>query len=152
MSSKTKRQNRIIALIREHEIGTQEELARLLSENGFPVTQATVSRDIKELQLVKIPSGNGSYRYALPDESSYVQRKERIMRLFRECVISYDYSENIVVLNTLPATASGVAEAIDTLEAEEVIGTMAGERTVFVVIKPREAVGQFLERLRNLVG
>ena len=152
MSSKIKRQNKIISLIQEYEVGTQDELARLLSENGFTVTQATVSRDIKELQLVKIPSGSGSYRYALPDESSYAQRKERIMRLFRECVISYDSSENIVVLNTLPATASGVAEAIDTLEAEEVIGTMAGERIVFVVIKPREAVGQFLERLRNLVG
>lgn len=152
MTPKSRRQRKILSIIREHVVETQEELARHLHECGFRITQATVSRDIKELQLIKVPVENGRYRYVHPDETSNVQRNERIMRLFRECVVSYDYSENIVVLNTLPATASGVAEAIDTLDAEEVIGTMAGERIVFVVVKPRQAVTKFLQRIRDFIG
>src|SRR5690606_6596382 len=107
-------------------------------------------RDIKELGLLKLPTEDGRYRYALPEQQREVQRDDRFLRIFRECIVSYDYSENLVVVHTLPATAAGVAEAIDSLHAPEVIGTLSGERTVFVVIRPREAISRFLERLRQL--
>ncbi len=149
---KARRQLRIMEIIRNEEVSTQEELARRLRQEGINVTQATVSRDIKEMQLVKVPTGDGRYRYALPEERGAGAYADRLLRMLRESVISYDASENLVVINTLPATAASVAEAIDLLHAEEVIGTLAGERTVFVVVKPKEAAGRFLERLRKLLG
>lgn len=152
MAMKTRRQMRIMELIRNNVVETQEQLAQLLKEENIRVTQATVSRDIKEMRLIKVPTGDGRYRYALPDEAAVGGRDERIIRIFRECVLSYDYSHNIVVINTLAATAQGVAEAIDSLGADEVIGSLAGERTVFVVIRPAEAVPTFLERIRQMLG
>ncbi len=143
---------RIMEIIRAEVISTQEELARRLQKEGINVTQATVSRDIKEMQLIKTPTGDGRYRYALPDERGGGPHADRLIRMLRESVISYDYSENLIVINTLPATAASVAEAIDLLNADEVIGTLAGERTVFVVIRPKDAAPRFLERLKNLVG
>lgn len=149
---KARRQLRIMEIIRNEEVSTQEELARRLRQEGIAVTQATVSRDIKEMQLVKVPTGDGRYRYALPEDRGSGAYADRLLRMLRESVISYDCSENLVVVNTLPATAASVAEAIDLLHAEEVIGTLAGERTVFVAIKPKEAAPRFLERLRGLLG
>ncbi len=146
---KDRRRQRILDLIAAHAIDTQEELAARLEAAGFPVTQATVSRDIHDLRLVKVPAGDGRYRYApsvSPDPDA------RLLRLFRDCVVSHDASENIVVLNTLPATAAGVAEAVDKLGLPEVIGTLAGERTVFVVIKPKRAVPAFLARIAHLLA
>ncbi len=152
MTLKSRRQLRIVDIIKTQEISTQEDLADRLRREGINVTQATVSRDIKEMHLVKVPTGDGRYRYALPEEKTNGPHSERLLRILRECVISHDASENIVVIHTLSATAQSVAEAIDNLKAEEVIGTLAGERTVFVVIKPKEMVKGFLERLRQLLG
>lgn len=149
---KSRRQMRIMEIIREEVIGTQEELAERLRREGIDVTQATVSRDIKEMQLVKVPTGDGRYRYTLPEDRPGAPHLERLMRILKESVTGYDHSENIVVINTLPATAQSVAEAIDMLRMEEVIGTLAGERTVFVVIRPKEAVPRFAERLREILG
>lgn len=143
---------RIMEIIRREMVSTQEELATRLREEGINVTQATVSRDIKEMQLIKSPTGDGRYRYALPEDRGPGPNGERLLRILRESVISYDYSENIVVINTLPATAASVAEAVDLLNAEEVVGTLAGERTVFVVVRPKEVAGRFVERMKNLVG
>ncbi len=149
---KARRQSRIVAIVRGELVETQEDLATHLQREGFPVTQATVSRDIKELKLVKVPTGDGRYRYAPADEAAASPRGERMLRLFRECVTGWDASENIVVINTLAATAAGVAEAVDGLRAPEVIGTLGGERTVFVVIKPKQAVTRFLQRLEDILG
>lgn len=149
---KARRQLRIMEIIRNGLISTQEELAHRLRAEGMNVTQATVSRDIKEMQLVKVATGDGRYRYALPEERGAGSHAERLIRMIRECVTSFDASENIVVVNTLPATAPSVAEAIDILHADEVIGTLAGERTVFVVVRPKEAASRFLERLSGLIG
>lgn len=143
---------RIMEIVRGDLISTQEELADRLRQEGIQVTQATVSRDIKEMQLVKVPTGDGRYRYALPEDRATGPQAERLMRILRECVVSFDASENIVVINTLSATAQSVAEAVDTLNAEEIIGTLAGERIVFVVVRPKEAVERFQERLRQLLG
>lgn len=148
---KARRQNRILEIVRSERIETQEELVRRLQGEGFPVTQATVSRDIKELKLVRVPTGDGRYQYAPAEGTPAPAQAERMMRLFRDCVVGFDASENIVVIHTLPATADGVAEAIDLMHAPEVIGTLAGERTVFVVVKPKAAVKQFLVRLQSML-
>ena len=150
---KARRQARILEIIAARVVDTQEELAARLHGEGFTVTQATVSRDIRDLRLVKVPTGDGRYRYA-PAEGTEAGPviSERLLRLLTECLTGYAASENIVVLSTVPGTAEGVAEAVDRLRAPEVIGTLAGERTVFVVIKPKRAVPQFLERVRQLAG
>ncbi len=152
MPDKSRRQVRIMQIIRHEVISTQEELVERLRSQGIEVTQATVSRDIKEMKLVKVPVGDGRYRYALPEEPGSGAYAERLLRILRESVTGYDASENMVVIHTLPATAQSVAEAIDLLRAEEVIGTLAGERTVFIVVRPKEAVERFLARLGDLLG
>ena len=146
--AKEQRQERILQLVRTRVVDTQEDLAALLHAEGFAVTQATVSRDIRELRLAKVPTGGGRSRYAVANGSP----GDHLRRLVRDCVTSVDASENIVVLNTLPGMAQAVAEVLDGVGAPEVIGTMAGERVVFAVIKPRAAVSAFLARLRGLLG
>ena len=149
---KARRHMRILEIIRQEPIGTQEELAEKLKKEGIVVTQATISRDIKELKLAKVSLGDGRYRYLPPSEASGSAHRERLLRILRECVLSWNFSENLVVIETVPATAQGVAEALDLLRFEEVIGTLAGERTVFAVIKPKEAVERFLSSLKELIG
>lgn len=151
MTYKHRRQARIMDLIKNNIVGTQEELADLLRGEGIQVTQATVSRDIKEMQMVKAPTGDGRYRYAMPEERAGPP-SERLLRVLRESVVQFDAGENIVVIQTLAATAQSVAEAIDMLHFDEAIGTLAGERTVFVVIRYKNSVPRFLDRLRELLG
>ncbi len=148
---KARRQMKILELIRDEVVETQEELAERLRQAGIQVTQATVSRDVKELQLVKVPAGDGRYRYAQPEDPSHAGQADRMLRIFRECILGMDNSENLIVVSTLPATAAAVAEAIDGLHCREVIGTLAGERNVFVVCKPREASPQVIDRLKHLM-
>lgn len=150
--SKAERRRRILTLVAEQAVETQQDLARLLRQSGVETTQATVSRDIRELHLMRVPAGAGRFRYAPPGQAQAALVGERMLQVFREFVVSVDSSENLVVINTLPATAEGVAEAIDGLGAREVIGTMAGERTVFVVVKPKTAVAGFVRNLRRLLS
>ncbi len=150
--SKKERWRRILALVEQQAVETQQELTTLLRKSGVVTTQATVSRDIRELRLMRVPAGPGRFRYAPPGRAQAALVGERMLQVFREFVVSVDSSENLVVINTLPATAEGVAEAIDGLGAAEVIGTMAGERTVFVVVKPKGAVGGFVRNLRRLLA
>jgi len=148
---KARRQMKILEIIRDVIVGTQEELAEHLRREGIDVTQATVSRDIKELNLIKVPAGDGRYRYALTDEQGATVQTDRMRRLFRDCLVSIDYSENIIVVKTLSATAPGVGEAIDGLHWKEIIGTVAGDNTVLVVVSPKETTGAVVERLKGLI-
>lgn len=147
---KARRQAKILELIRTRSIETQEDLAGALGQVGIPVTQATISRDIKELQLNKVPTGDGRYRYALPDEASPANWDKR-RRIFAESVLSADNSENIIVIRALQGTAANVAYAIDYFAWPEVIGTVAGEDTVLIVVKPKEATPSVLERIQNMM-
>ncbi len=140
---------KILELIKNHIVATQEELAERLREAGIKVTQATVSRDIKDLNLVKVPVGDGRYRYALPQNRQELNHVVRLRRVFRECLVSLDYSENLIAVKALSATAPGVAEAIDSLGWEEIIGTVAGDNTVLVVVKPTEATPSVAARLEK---
>ncbi len=150
-NSKQRRLRTIVDLVRRESIETQEQLAGLLQAAGFVVTQATVSRDVRELHLVKVAVDGGRFRYGLPGDNQSTAFSDRILQLLRDFVLSVDTSENLVVLNTLPATAAGVAEAIDRMGAPEVIGTLAGERTVLIIIKPKSAVATFLRRLGDVL-
>lgn len=147
---KARRQAKILELIKHQVIETQEELAEALGRRGIPVTQATVSRDIKELQLNKVPTGDGRYRYAMPDEVPTASWDKR-RRIFQESVLGVDYSENIIIVRSLPGTAPGVGSALDHLGWPEMIGSVAGDDTVMVIIKPKEATPEVVERMRSLM-
>ncbi len=146
---KARRQLRILELVRDEAVGTQEELAQHLRDGGLPVTQATVSRDIKELGLVKRAGPDGRQHYV--SDVRLPTADEKLMRICRDSVLTVDYSANMVVVNTLPATADAVCEAIDSLRLPNVIGTMAGERTVFLVVRPPEEAPAVTEHLRGLM-
>lgn len=115
------------------------------------MTQATVSRDIKDLMLLKIPYGDGYYRYALPSEKPNVMSKSHTAILFQEAVIRIDSAMNMVVLHTLPGSASSVAFAIDHSRTEEVIGTLAGDDTVLLILKTPEDVPVMIKKLQGLL-
>lgn len=147
---KARRQAKILELIKNREIETQEELAEALGEAGIPVTQATISRDIKELQLNKVLTPEGRYRYALTEEVT-IGTWDKRRRIFQESVLNVDASGNLIVIKSLPGTAPGVASAIDHLGWAEAIGTVAGDDTVLVVIKPIEATPEMVERIKSLM-
>ncbi len=147
---KIRRQMKIIELIEREEIGTQEELAEKLRQNGFDVTQATVSRDIKELRLIKVPTGDHSYRYGTPREPQPANLQERLRRLFRDSAASIDFSENLIVIRTLPGNAMALASVIDGSNWQEIIGTVGGDDTILVIVKPKEAVEAVVRRFESL--
>ena len=148
---KNLRQRRILAFIKEHDIETQEELVAKLKEAGFDVTQATVSRDIKELGLIKVASENNKYKYFETSEPRHSLNETRLSRLLKDSAISIEFSENLIVIKTLPGLANAIASCIDHIQWTEVIGTIAGDDTLLLIIKPKEAVERYLERLKKLL-
>lgn len=148
---KNKRQRLILELISTREIETQEELAELLRQHGIEVTQATVSRDIKELGLVKVPTDNNRYRYGQAGERISGAIEQRQQRLFRESVIKIAASENIIVIKTLIGSAQGVAAVIDGLNWPEIIGTVAGDDTIIAVASSSQEVKGIVARLESLM-
>lgn len=149
---KSHRQRKIKELIEDIIIETQEQLVDNLKSSGFEVTQATVSRDIKELGLVKVPADINSFRYALPHKLSMGNVFERLQRMFAEVVNSFDYSENIILIRCMPGTAQAVASLLDNAGWKEILGTVAGDDTVMLIIKPKEAVPMVMERLEKIHG
>ncbi|HBE81122.1 MAG TPA: arginine repressor [Firmicutes bacterium] len=147
---KTNRQAMIIAIIKDQVIGTQEDLGEALKNKGVLVTQATLSRDIKELGLIKVPAVEGYYRYSLPQDRTPGDLVRRAQRMLEDAVVSMDAAENIIVVKTMNGTAQGVAAAFDDLEWPEVLGTVAGDDTMLVVIRSKELVEEVLNRLHQL--
>ncbi len=148
--SKTKRHAKVLEIIRGKPIETQEDLAASLQEEGFEVTQATVSRDIKELGITKTPTGSGRYRYVVPKERAVEDSRHRMRRLFQDSVISIDSSENLLVIRTLTGNAHAVAAVIDNTGIPEIVGTIAGDDTILIVVKPKSAVISVMERFNKL--
>ena len=147
---KVKRQSKILELIRENDIETQEMLADLLNKAGFNVTQATVSRDIRELKLTKATMQSGKQKYvATAKESSFVT--ERLNRVFRDGIVSIDYAQNIVVIKTLVGMAMAVAAALDSMENSEIMGTIAGDDTIFCVVKNESKAVKLTENLKAII-
>ena len=146
---KNDRQKAILDIIAAQNIETQEELGAQLQQHGFRVTQATISRDIKELHLIEVQAERGVYKYAV-NEASAVLNTERMVRIFREVAVSVQGSGNIVVINTLSGSGPAAGEAIDNFGIEEIIGSLAGDNTVFVVTEEhmRDTV---IEKLRAIM-
>lgn len=147
---KTVRHAMILQLIESMEVDTQEALAEQLVRKGVRVTQATISRDIKELRLIKVLTDHGTYRYASADRAEKAM-SDRMMRLFTESVISITEAENIIVMKTLVASAQLAAEAIDSLNWPEIAGTIAGENTIFIAIRTKEEVPVIMGKFRAMM-
>lgn len=148
---KSERQAKIREIIKGHIVETQEALGERLRQENIHVTQATVSRDIKDLMLVKVPIGDGRSRYAFPKESQGGFSQERMRRMFRDAVVDVETSENLIVLKTLPGTANAVASALDGAKWPEIIGTIAGDDTILAVVRPREIVKKVKDKLRAMI-
>jgi transcriptional regulator of arginine metabolism len=131
---KYSRHSKIIEIIKEYDVETQHELANLLIDSDFNVTQATVSRDIKELRLIKILSKNGRYKYSESNESSQLI-SDRFMKLYKDAVLEVDLAQNIVVVRTLTGSANAAAAAIDALKVKKIVGTIAGDDTIFLLAR-----------------
>ena len=131
---KAKRQALIREIVENQSIQTQEELADALAAHGMVVTQATVSRDIKELRLLKVLTPSGVYKYATAAKAEHGV-SERLVRMFIDSVLSITYAENLVVIHTLAGSANAAAEAIDSMRWPEILGTMAGDNTIFVAVR-----------------
>lgn len=148
---KTRRHAKILDLIKEHDIDTQDELLRCLRENGFDVTQATVSRDIKELRLVKTLSSKGKYRYSTGrDNAKSISSK--FYSLFSDSVVSVESAQNIIVIKCITGMAQAVCAAMDTLNFSGVVGTLAGEDTILVVCKTNELADERQEEFKKLIN
>ena len=147
---KAMRHAMILQLIDGMEIDTQEMLADQLLARGVSVTQATISRDIKELRLVKVLTDHGTYKYSTADR---VEKNvsDRMIRLFSESVVSLTEAENLIVIKTLPTSAGIACEAIDGLNWNEIAGTLAGENSIFVAIKSKEQVPAVMNRFRAMM-
>lgn len=149
---KVRRQKKILELIQNKKITTQKELANELNKAGLMVTQATVSRDIKELGLIKVAGDNNTYRYTRAVEPKQNYNYNRMARLFKDSVLNIDHSENLIIIKTLEGTANAVAFCIDQSNWEEIIGTIAGDDTILIVVKPIEKTNVILERFHYLMG
>lgn len=142
------RQTKILELISKSEIETQEELAEGLKAMGIDVTQATISRDIKELRLVKVMSKSGKYKYATIGQSQE-GITDRLNKIFENSVVSIDNAMNIIVIKTIPGAAQICASAIDYMGVEGIVGTLAGDDTVFVAIRKLEDVDYVLQEFKK---
>lgn len=133
-------------------VETQEQLLQELQAAGFRSTQATISRDIKELRIVKELTALGTYRYTVAAKEMPTTFSSRINTIFRECVTKYDYAQNIVVIHTLPGLAAAAASAIDAMSMSIVVGTLAGDDTVMVVMRDNNAAAAFCGEIANLTN
>lgn len=148
---KSQRQSKILELIAQQDIETQEQLLAALEKNGFHSTQATISRDIKELRIVKELSAAGTYRYTV-QQSESANFFSRLNNIFHQCVIKLDYAQNIVVIKTMPGLASAACSAVDSMEISYVVGSIAGDDTGLIVMRDTEYAREFCEELRGIIN
>lgn len=147
---KTVRQVAILDIIEKQEIETQEELASALNARGIRVTQATVSRDIKELRLLKVLTPSGKYKYATGDQADN-NLTDRFIRMLAESLLSVSSANNLIVVKTLSGSANVAAEALDSMHWPEVLGTLAGDNTVLLIIRSNEETITVTSRIRGMM-
>ena len=148
---KSQRQAKILEIISTINVETQEQLLQELESAGFRSTQATISRDIKELRIVKELTTLGTYRYTTAAKEVPSTFSNRLNTIFRECVTRYDYAQNLVVIHTLPGLANAAASSIDAMNMSVVVGTLAGDDTVLVVMRDNNAAAQFCGEISGLM-
>ncbi len=144
------RQNTILQLINDYQIETQYDLTEELKKRGFEVTQATVSRDIKELRLVKKQTDSGKSVYTKNSDTSFSDFDSRFAIIFRQCVMSVEYAVNNIVIKTLPGMAQAAGAAIDAMDLAEVVGSIAGDDTVMMVVRSEESARKLVYKLRSM--
>ena len=147
---KNKRQEKIISLITRYEIETQEELIGMLYREGFQVTQATVSRDIRELKLTKVLTGRGSYRYTVPSNNDNGPAI-KFNRALINSIINVDYALNNIVIKTYPGLATAVATGLDSIDSNDILGCVAGDDTIIMVVKSESSAKDISARIHALL-
>ena len=145
---KRTRQEKLLELISQYEINTQDELIDRLREHGFEVTQATVSRDIRELHILKMTTGKGSYRYVLPKQP---EGGVRFSSALIDSIVSVDHAGNNVVLRTYPGMAQAVAVGIDHMDLHQILGCIAGDDTILVIVRDADAANEIADRIHDLL-
>ena len=146
---KKRRQGKIIEIIQRCDVGTQEELAERLKEEGFAVTQATVSRDIREMKLSKMPTENGGQKYVFLEQGSRMENK--YVHVLREAFAAAEAAQNILVVRTMSGMAMAVAAALDALKFPEIVGCIAGDDTVFCAVRTVEDTPLLMDKLRKMM-
>lgn len=147
---KKNRHQKMKELVEQYEIETQEELAEKLKEAGFQVTQATVSRDIRELKLTKVPTGNGKQKYAIILHSDHFL-SDKYIRVLKDGFISMDIAQNILVVKTVSGMAMAVAAAIDAMKLKEIVGSIAGDDTIMMALRSEKDAFITMENIRNVM-
>mgnify|MGYP002573044022 CR=1 FL=1 len=148
---KNDRQNQLLQIISEEIIETQEQLLERLQAKGIKSTQATISRDIKELHLVKELTGYGTYKYAVSERKTSLNFAGRLRTIFKEGVISFDLAQNIVVLKTMPGLASAACSAIDGMEIQNLVGSLAGDDTAILILRTNEDAAEFCNEIHKML-
>lgn len=149
---KTQRHAKILEIISTRDIETQEQLLQILQNEGYTSTQATISRDIKELHIVKELTSFGTYRYTTASKDLSGTFSSRLNTIFKECITSFDCAQNIVVIKTIPGLASAAASAIDAMDMSVVVGTLAGDDTVFIVMRDTASAATFCSEIKDLLN
>lgn len=147
---KSKRHNKILEIISSKTINTQEDLAEELKKAGFDVTQATVSRDIKNLRLIKVQGENGIYRYEAP-KGTDIDISEKLKTVLANLTVSVENIDKMVIVKTVSAGAAPVAEAIDSFNFDDIAGTIAGENTIFIMVRSVEAAEKLVIEIEKLI-
>ena len=149
---KSQRQAKIMEIISNQNIETQEQLQAVLFQEGYRCTQATISRDIKEMRIVKELTSLGTYRYTTSSNEIGSTFSSRLNTIFRECVVSFDYAQNIIVIRTMPGLAAAAGSAIDAMNLSTVVGSLAGDDTVMIVMRDNNSAAAFCGEIKNLTN
>ncbi len=149
---KAKRQAMILEIISTRDVQTQDQLLEALQDAGFACTQATISRDIKDLRIVKEMTKFGTYRYASSSKEVSGTFSTRLNTIFRECITGYDYAQNLVVIHTLPGLAGAAACAVDSMQMHFILGSIAGDDTVMIIMRDSNAAAAFCGEIKKLLS
>lgn len=147
---KPDRQSMILKIIAEQDIETQGQLLAALDERGVKSTQATLSRDLRDMHLVKELGPNGNYRYVEPVKNNNDDYEQRLRKILRESVLSYDYAQNLLIIKTLPGLASAACSAIDSMNINGLVGTLAGDDTAFLALRDNAAAMELYHRIEEI--
>ncbi len=148
---KAQRQAKIMEIVTTRDVETQEQLLEALNAAGFFSTQATISRDIRELRIVKELTKFGTYRYTTSSKDVVGSFSARLNSIFKECTVSFDYAQNMVVIHTIPGLGDAAASAVDAMGMSFILGTIAGDDTVFIVMRDTNAAAAFCGEMKNLL-
>ena len=147
---KSKRQEKILELIHDHSVQTQEQLLAELNDAGFRTTQATISRDIKQLHLIKEPTGNGTYRYAVSTQKMRLNLADRLQTILRESIVSVDCAQNLVLIKTMAGLGPAAGAAFDGMDISAKVGTVAGDDTVLIVMRENESAAELCSEIEDM--